>query len=185
MKKYLFIILSVIFLAACGSEGEESNADKDPVEKDEVAKEKVKEKETKEVADVDSESSEENDSEDVIDTSMYEYSTEVEMTDAMDINEHITLMINMNDNLDPGMAFMHATNQTYDFLLQDGIEEAKTIGVNIILNGQKIAMYTVNTDNFHEDDNESMANLVLEASEIDMATEEVKDFAKNMDMNLE
>ncbi len=60
---------------------------------------------------------EQDDSENlVIDTSMYEYSKEVEVTDAIDINEYVSLIIRMNDNLEEGMAFQHASNQTYEFL---------------------------------------------------------------------
>ncbi|MBS4194092.1 hypothetical protein [Lederbergia citri] len=119
-----------------------------------------------------------------IDTSMYEYAKNVDVTDAIDVNEHITLIIEMNDSLQPGLAFQHATNQTYDFLEQDAIKGAKTVGINIILNGNKIAMYTVNVADFKTNDDEPMAQLVLDASTIEMLSPEVKEYAEIMDLKL-
>jgi|SRR5690625_1521574 len=126
------------------------------------------------------ESDELDETEVVIDTSMYEYSKDVQVTDAIDINNYVSLMIEMNDNLNPGLAFQHATTQTYEFLQQEALQGADKVGINIILEGQKIAMYEVDLNEFKPKDDESMAQLVLDAAIMEMITPEVHEYTQTM-----
>lgn len=195
MKKVLFFLISMLVsmlvLVACNDEddAQETSADKakatekvENSEENDVDVENDDEKLANEEEQVNEDNKEETAS---IDTSMYEYSPNVEVTDAIDINNHITLMIDMNDNLEAGLAFMHATNQTLDFIEQNNMENVETIGVNVRLNEIKIAMFTVHPNEIENNENESMANIVLNASDVEMISPEVEDFANNMELNIE
>lgn len=176
MRKYLSILFLVLVLglAACDNENVEKEVEK---EKTEERQEATEEKNTE---NEDDEQETTN-----IDTSMYEYSTEVEVTDAIEVNDYVSLIIRMNDSLEPGLAFQHATNQTYDFLQQESIDGAEKVGINIILNDQKIAMYEITLDEFETNDEESMAQLVLDASVMNMIVPEVEEYAEVMELKYE
>lgn len=177
MRK-LFIVTSILFLAACSSTEEEQATIEDSKISEQEESENIQEH-IDEVTEM--EISEE---EPRIDTSMYESAQDIEITDALEINDHITLFIYMSEDLKEGLAFQHVTNQTYAFLLQESIKEAKTIGVNVIHGENKIAMFTVNLEDFVEDDSISMAKLVLDASKVQMASPEVEEYAEVMDLEL-
>lgn len=167
----------MLFLSACG----DNTAAPENKEPKEDAKQEKKERAKEEAKD---QPKDEPTEESSIDTSMYKYSKSVEVTDAIDINNYVSLIIKMNDNLQPGMAFQHATTQTYDFLQQPEIEGAEIVGINIILNDKKIAMYEVDISKFQPNDDEPMADVVMEASVVEMMTPEVEEYANNMDIPL-
>ncbi|MDV6377719.1 hypothetical protein ORD22_05500 [Sporosarcina sp. GW1-11] len=116
-----------------------------------------------------------------IDTSVYEYVSNIDVTDARDINNHITLMIDMKTE-NQGLAFQHVLNQTYDFLQQTDIKDAKTIGINVCVKGNKVGMFTVYPERFQPNDNEPMADVVLVASEVEMVNSEVEEFGRLMEL---
>lgn len=189
MKKVLGVgvILLVMLLAACGEEDAEPTKDDqkdketDQVEEVSAEPEEDTEEEGKDTKDADDTKSEESE----IDTSMYEYAEDIEVKDALELNDHITLMIDMPEDNTQGLTFQHVVNQTYDFLQQDSAKEAKTIGINIRQGGNKIAMFTVHPDEFKTDDDDiAMADLVLDASVVNMALPEIEEYAKDMDMKL-
>ena len=189
MKKILSMLLLslVLVLSACGSDEPEKETPEvedtpkqDEVEKDEPAEEEPVEEEPEE----DGESNEETNDEPAIDTSMYEYAENVEVTDALEINDHITLIIDMPESNTRGLAFQHVLNQSYDFLEQDSTKKAKTIGVNIRQGGNKIAMFTIYTEKFVENDDKPMAQLVLDASVVEMTLPEVDQYAETMDLKM-
>ncbi|VEF46700.1 Uncharacterised protein [Bacillus freudenreichii] len=178
MKKlFLLLASAMLFLSACGDET--AAPEKDEPKEDVKQEEKEQPKEEKEQPK--DEPKEEGSS---IDTSMYEYSKSVEVTDTIDINNYVSLIIRMNDNLQPGLAFQHATTQTYDFLHQPAIEGADKVGINIILNDKKIAMYEVDISKFQPNDEEPMADVVMEASVVEMMSPEVEEYANTMDIPL-
>ncbi|MFC4404006.1 hypothetical protein [Gracilibacillus xinjiangensis] len=181
MKKYIFFILSVFVftLTACGAEEETKTEGQgqDQAESDSALDEEAPQPERPE----EEKAKEATDS---IDTSMYEYASNVEVTDAIEINNHITLMIDMNDNLEQGLAFMHATNQTYDFIEQNNMVNVETIGINIRLKGIKIAMFTVHPGEIEKNETESMANIVLKSSEVEMVSPEVEEFIREFDLSI-
>lgn len=116
-----------------------------------------------------------------IDTSVFEYAEKVEVTDAIELNDHITLIISMSESTKPGMATQHVVNQTYDFVQQVDVKGAKTIGINVKQGDNKIAQFTVYTDKFKPNDDEPMSDAVIAASEIEFMTDEVKEHGKVMD----
>src|SRR5690625_5276787 len=116
---------------------------------------------------------------------MYEYAENIDVTDALEINDHITLMIDMPESNAMGLAFQHAASQTYDFLKQESAKEAKTIGINVRQDGAKIAMFTVYPDEFEEGPEAPMAQVVLEAAIVEMALPEVEEYAETMELKLE
>ncbi|MFJ3386673.1 MULTISPECIES: hypothetical protein [unclassified Lysinibacillus] len=46
----------------------------------------------------------------IIDTSVFEYADAVDVTDAIDLNDHVTLIISMNEAISPGLATQHVVN---------------------------------------------------------------------------
>ncbi|GKV66709.1 MULTISPECIES: hypothetical protein [unclassified Sporosarcina] len=116
-----------------------------------------------------------------INTSVYEYASNIDITDARDLNDHITLMIDMKTD-NEGMAFQHVLNQTYDFVQQPDIEGAKTIGINVRVKGDKVGMFTIYPEKFKANDDEPMADAVLAASDLEMVNAEVEQFGKVMEL---
>lgn len=178
----LLVSIMAIGLVACSGDDKEkeSKANDEPVqeEKDKeepVEKEEVEEPEQKE---------EPQEKENIIDTSMYK-AENVDVTDALEANNHITIMIDVNEELTPGMAFQNILNETYYFLEQDIVKKADTVGINIMQNESKIAMFTVKPKEFQTDDDTPMAELVLKASEVEMTSPEVEEYANTMGLPLE
>lgn len=162
MKKLFMVIMATGILTACSEEATEP-------EKPEEATQQVETNQPEQ---------------NQIDTSVYEYASNVDVTNARDINNHITLMIDMKTE-NRGMAFQHVLNQTYDFLQQPDIEGAETIGINVRVDDVKIGMFTAYPDKFIPNDNEPMSDAVLAASEIEMMTEDVEKFGETMGWKLD
>lgn len=185
MKKLLlmFIAFSVI-LAACGEDGAKEEIEYP--ENENFIEEETEDSTTNEEADeeesVQNEGENTNENEKKIDISMYEYTENIDVTDAIEINNHITLMIEMDPSTKPGLAFQHVLNNTYDFLLQDIVQQADTVGINVIQNGVKLAMFTVHPKEFTPNDEIPMADLVLEASVVEMITPELEEYAEVMEL---
>ncbi|MEY9975707.1 hypothetical protein [Lysinibacillus sp. RC79] len=116
----------------------------------------------------------------IIDTSVFEYAQAVDVTDAIDLNNHVTLIISMSEAITPGLATQHVVNQMYDFVQQVDVKGAKTIGINVKQGANKIAQFTVYTDKFVPNDDEPMSDAVIAASEIEFMTDEVKNFGKTI-----
>lgn len=177
-KRWWFIALYVfIILIAIGSviDDRESRDTKKieisaPVK--EVAKEKTKEETSKE----------ENVIESSIDSSVFQYATDVEVTDALNINQHVTVKLIINKDSKPGMQVQNIITQTFDFLQQDDIKEAKTITIFVVQNDIKIAQYTVDKEKFIPNESESMVDLVLQASVIEQMNEEVKQHGESLEL---
>lgn len=197
MKRILFMIFAscLLVLSACGNDDTDNASEDDKLnkeieeqeeEQDEIQDQEDGSESEEDVEEVSSDDSEDDEQEEngEIDTSVFEYATGIEVTDAIDINEHVTVIIDMSEELSPGLAFQHIVNQTYDFIQQDDVQAAKTFGINIRQGGNKIAMFTVDRDKFKPNDDEPMADLVLEASIVEMALPEVEQFAETMDMQL-
>ncbi|OIK11966.1 hypothetical protein BIV60_17070 [Bacillus sp. MUM 116] len=171
MKK-LAVFLSIIFMvglmAACGGETA-SKPKEEPKKNLEASTNQKKEKEA-----VVKQQKPQN-----IDTSVFEFAKDVEVTNAIDTNQHLTVFVTMN-NVSPGLATQHVVNQTYDFLQQKDIKGAKTITINVKQGGKKIAMFTVDKNKFKPNDNESMSDCVMKASKMEFMTPEVKEYGSTM-----
>lgn len=120
--------------------------------------------------------------ESTINTDVFAYATKTEVTDAIDINDHVTVFVYMSEELTPGLASQHVLNQTYDFIQQEDVKDAKTISINVKQGDTKILMYTVEKDKFKTNDEIPMSDLVLEASKVEFMTDEVKEFGEIMEM---
>jgi len=112
-----------------------------------------------------------------IDTSNFK-AKKVEVTDAIDLNDHVSLIVRVDESVPPALAFVNTASSMYDFLQQDSIKGAKTVGVNVVQGKIKQIMFTVHTDQFKPNPNVPMADLVMEASEVDVIQPEVEDYAK-------
>jgi|GEM_PF-3052153 len=119
-----------------------------------------------------------------INTDVFAYATKTEVTDAIDINNHVTVFVYMSEELTPGLASQHVLNQTYDFIQQEDVKDAKTISINVKQGDTKIFQFTVDTTKFKTDDEIPMSDLVLEASEVEFMTKEVEDAAEVLEWNL-
>lgn len=111
-----------------------------------------------------------------IDTSVFEYATYTEVTDAIKTNQHVTVKVIVSEENKPGMAVQSVINQTFDFIQQEDVKDAKTITIFVTQNDKKIAQYTVQMDKFIPNETDPMSDLVLKASEIEMMSDEVKEF---------
>ncbi|KNE22467.1 MULTISPECIES: hypothetical protein [Virgibacillus] len=185
MKRTLLLLLIGLLtfaLVACSGDDEEkeSKANDEPAQEEKAKEEPAEKEEVEEPEQKEEPQEEENE----IDTSMYN-AENVDVTDALEANKHITIMIDVNAELAPGMAFQNILNETYDFLAQDIVKEADTVGINIIQDGAKIAMFTAKPKEFKADDNIPMAELVLKVSEVEMTSPEVEEYANTMGLPLE
>ena len=120
--------------------------------------------------------------ESTIDTSVFEYATNIEVTDAIDINQHVTVKLTISEDSKPGMQVQNIITQTFDFLHQDDIKEAKTITIFIVQDDIKVTQYTVNKEKFMPNETDSMVDLVLQASEIEQMSEEVKQHGEALEL---
>lgn len=174
MKKVSIVLASFLLLAACGEET--------------VKEEPVKEEPVKEEAPVEEEATEETTEEtpaeetavEGIDTSVFESAEAVEVTDAIEINNYVTVFVDMNEKLDQGMAAQEVVNQTYDFIQQEDLEGANKVSINMRQGGTKLFMFEVDREAFEPKDDEPMANVVMEYSTIDMMSPAIEEYGKVM-----
>ncbi|MCT2342655.1 hypothetical protein M4D71_00785 [Niallia taxi] len=163
------LLFSVVVLAACGEEKTEkttsSNSDATEIKKPETKTEEPKE-EVKEEAE-----------EPKIDTSVFEYAKKIEVTNAIDTEQHITVFVYMSEKTKEGLAAQHVLKQSYDFLQQEDIKDAKTVTIAVSQNDKKTFQFTVDKDKFVPNENEPMSDLVLKASKVETMSAEVKAFA--------
>lgn len=117
-----------------------------------------------------------------IDTSIFEYATDVEVTDAIDTNQHITVKLTISEDSKPGMQVQNIIGQTFDFLQQVDIKDANTITILVLQNDIKVAQYTVQKDKFVLNESDPMIDLVLQASEIEQMSEEVKQHGEALEL---
>ncbi|WP_147536109.1 hypothetical protein [Bacillus marasmi] len=169
MKKLFLLCFAALFLAACGSD---EVVKEDPKEKTEQVKEKKSSEKKEESKKKDAPKKEEA----KINTSVFAYAKKVEVTDARDITQHITVFVHMSEKVTPGLATQHVFNQTYNFIQQADLDGAKTVTIAVKQGDIKIAQITVNKEDFTPNDTEPMIKLVLAASTIDSMVPEVKEF---------
>lgn len=117
-----------------------------------------------------------------IDTSIFEYAKDIEIVDALDDNQHITVKLVISEDSNPGMAVQNIITQTFDFLQQDDINNAKVITILVRQNEKKIAQYTVQKNKFVPNETDSMIEIVLQASEIEQMSEEVKQHGEALEL---
>lgn len=176
MKKLFILMASLILLVACTNE-QTKNEEKENENSTSVQEKKeVQSKDDKSVDEV----KKEEDSK--IDTSVFKYAKNVEVTDARDITKHLTLKIDLSDDAQPGMGTLNILNQAYDFLQQEDIKGADTITIFVRVKDIKVSQFKINTSQFKPNDQESMANVVLKAAEIEHLSPEVKEFGQTMEL---
>ena len=177
LKKLITLLMlsMVLILAACGNDSAEGVKEEPKTEPKKVEVSIPVEKEVKQ------EVNEEMKAEQEIDTSVFEYAKDIKLTDAIDINNHVTIMVDMSEKTPPGLATQHVVLQSYDFIQQDDVKSAKTITIIVRQSEIKIAQYTVTSDRFIPNEDTPMSKVVIAASEIDFMTGEVKEFGKTME----
>lgn len=178
-KRWWFWVIVIFLIAAIGSglgddEQKASNNDNQSSAATETAGSSEKSEDTNTT-----ETSEQNQKSE-IDTSVFENAEKVEVTDAIDSNQHVTVFVYMSEEPEPGFATQTVFNQAYDFLQQPDLEGAKTVTIAVKQGERKIAQITVNKDNFKPDPERPMSDVVLEASKIDSMIDEVKEYGKIM-----
>jgi Sec-independent protein translocase protein TatA len=173
------LLLSIgLVLSACSNDvSEESQEAKTEQNEEKTTEETTQEVDTKKEENVEKEETEEVKE---IDTSVFEYAKNIEITNAIDINEHVTVFVEMSEETAPGLAAQHVINQTYDFIQQDDIEGAKTVSIAVKQGDIKTTQFTVTKDKFTPDDSKPMSEAVLKASEIEFMTDEVKTYGETM-----
>lgn len=117
-----------------------------------------------------------------IDTSVFEFATKVDVTDALRTNQHVTVKLVISEDSKPGMQVQNIITQTFDFLQQDDIKDAKKITVLVLQNDIKVTQYTVQKDNFVPNETDPMIELVLQASEIEQMSDEVKQHGESLEL---
>jgi hypothetical protein len=166
LKKIITLLTTVFLLAACGGNEEATSETEN--------KESVKnhEETTEPIEEV---------TQPTIDTSVFEYATDIEVTDALSTNQHVTVKLTISEASKPGMQVQNIIKQTFDFLQQNDIKEAKTVTI-LVLQNEKIAQYTVDKEKFVPNESESMVDLVLQASEIEHMSDEVKQHGEALEL---
>jgi hypothetical protein len=183
-----FVILIIGVLTSCGEEDTKQSStppnEETKVEepkKEEPKKEDNPKKETEsKVASNNDLNKDKESNKYKIDTSVYSYAKKVDVTDAIELNNHVTVFVHMHEDTKPGLATQHVINQTYDFLQQKDIEGAKTVTVAVKQGDIKIAQFTVNKEKFTPIDDKPMSECVLKASKIEFMTDEVKEYGTIM-----
>ena len=77
-----------------------------------------------------------------IDTSVFEYATTADVTDAIDINKHVTVKLSVSEDAQPGISSQHVLNQTFDFLQQEDLNGAETVTIFVTQKEMKIFQFT-------------------------------------------
>lgn len=172
MKKYLgLFFVGSILLTSCSEKNDEP-----PVEKAAYYPPPTEEKIDNIAAPVLIENNEEY----FINKSVFEYAKNIEVTDAREQNKHITLKIDLADDANPGQGTLNILSQTFDFLDQQiGFE---TFTIIIRVNDVKASQFKIHTEKFQPNEDDPMANLVLQASEIEFLTPEVKSFGETFEL---
>lgn len=180
----------LMMLVVVGCSGSSKEEEEEVVVEQEVAedKEEVPESEGNENSPEPEEEPEEEPVEErEFDTSMYVYADEIDVTDNIEINDQIALIIDMPEHSIMGFTFQHVLSHTYDFLQQDTAKEAKTIEISILEEGNQIVVLTVHPDQLKEfkgNDDTTKDRLVLETSIINMALPEIVEHAEIMYLDL-
>lgn len=117
-----------------------------------------------------------------INTSVFEHAKSVEVTNARDLNKHITLKVDLANTTNPGQGTLNVLTQTFDFLHQNDVVGAETITVFVRVNDIKVSQFKIHTAKFKPNDNDPMAGLVLEASDIEFLTPEVKSYGETFEL---
>jgi hypothetical protein len=173
MKKWAVLLLALGLLAGCSKDsGQDKVKDEKP---------KVEQTETESSEEAVEETAAESEALS-IDTSVFAYAENVEVTDARDNTKHINLVVQMSEETKTGMAAQHVLNQAYDFLQQEDIDGAETITIGVMQADTRILQLTINVKEFVPIDSESMAKCVLKASTIDKMTTEVEEYGKTMEL---
>lgn len=115
-----------------------------------------------------------------IDTSIYKDSKSIEVVDGRELNQHLTLKIDLQDGANPGMGTLDVLTNTFDFLEQADIAGANTITILVRVKDVKVSQFKVYTEKFKPNDEDPMADLVLAASDIEYLLPEVKSFGEVM-----
>ena len=112
-----------------------------------------------------------------IKTDVFEYAKKVDITDARDINKHVTAIVFMSDELTLGLATQHVLNQSYNFLQQADLESADTVTIGVMQGEKRVFQCTVTMKNFVPNDSIPMADVVLKASKVEKIDSQVQEFA--------
>lgn len=115
-----------------------------------------------------------------IDTSVFIYATDVEVTDALEITEHIDVVVHMSEKVKKGLAVHHVISQMYNFLQQDKVKAAKTVTIGVMSGNLRVAQLTVDMNKFEA--GEHIINSVMDASKIDKMDDEVRDYGEVMEL---
>lgn len=65
--------------------------------------------------------------------------------------------------------------------MQEDVAGAETVTILVTQNEKKIVQYTVNKNESKPNETDAMSDLVLQASEVEMMSEEVKEFGTTME----
>lgn len=76
----------------------------------------------------------------------------------------------------------HVILQTYDFLQQDRVKDAKTVTIGVMSGDMRITQITVDMSKFKVDEEKPMIEVVMEASKIDKMNDEVKKFGESLEL---
>jgi hypothetical protein len=175
MKKWAIGLLALGLLVGCSDSETTKEKEEVKVESTEVEEEVTET--TTEVAEEEVVEEEVN-----IDTSVFVYAEDVEITDARDITKHLDLVVHMSPKTKTGMAAQHVITQVYDFLQQEDITGADTVTIGIMQDGIRTAQITTEVSKFVPIPDKSMIECVLEASTIDKMSDEVKEHGKIMEL---
>jgi hypothetical protein len=170
--KVLSIILTLgLLLVGCSEETQEDDSvprTNEPVitKKEEPKKEEPKQEEPQ------------------IQTKVFAYAKKVDITDAIEINKHVTATVFMSEELTPQLATQHVLNQSYDFLQQEDLAGANTVTIGVMHGETRVFQFTVDKTKFTPNETEPMVNVVLQASKVEKSTPEIDEYATAVNWNI-
>ncbi|MGE7942843.1 hypothetical protein ACQKNB_12215 [Lysinibacillus xylanilyticus] len=187
MKKLIYIgAMSTLLLVACG-EAEKPIPKNETIEHPKPSEQKLEYPTPKENTTEPSEK--ENTVEvtkqatNVVDTSFFSYANSVEVIDNRTTQNNLLVWIDYSADADPGMSTLNTLNQAFDFLQLPDVIKTGTVTLAIRVDDIKVAQFNVTPAKVDFNNNElGMADLVVNASEIEYLNEGVKTFGQSMEL---
>lgn len=187
MKKLLYIgVMSALFLTACG-EAEKPIPKNETIEHPKPSEQKIEHPTPKENT---TEPSEKEDtvevtkqSTNVVDTSLFTFTESVEVIDNRTTQNNLLVWINYSADNEPGMTTLNTLKEAFDFLQQPDVVKTGTVTLAIRVGDIKVAQFNVTPAKVDFNNTElGMADLVVNASEIEYLNEGVKSFGQTMEL---
>lgn len=119
----------------------------------------------------------------IVDTSFFTYANSVEVIDNRTTQNNLLVWIDYSADSEPGMSTLNTLKEAFDFLQQPNAIKTGTVTLAIRVDDIKVAQFNVTPAKVDFNNTElGMADLVVNASEIEYLNEGVKSFGRTMEL---